>query len=117
MNGQQKRSLRLDLQLEAIADTVAMAQQEPSPERRADLLQLVERAFAVYHREHRAALAARQHFRLLQGGMSAVVPVRSVGGDGSAVPSGEHRSAADAHGVQASGACATPGAFSPAWRR
>lgn len=97
MNRQQKRSSRLDLQLEAIADTLAMAQQEPSPEHRADLLLLVERAFAVYHQEHRAALAARPHFRLLQGGASTVVLVCPVGEAGPMALSGGPRPAAHAY--------------------
>lgn len=72
MDRKRKRGT-LDLQLEAIADTLAMAQQESSPERRAQLLLVVERAFAVYHRSHKAAVLARPRLRLLQGG--AVISV------------------------------------------
>lgn len=56
----------LDLQLEAIADVLALAQQEQSPERQGQLLLLVERAFAAYHEEHKAMLARR--LRVIKGG-------------------------------------------------
>lgn len=72
MDRRQRRFALLDLQLEAIGDTLAVAQEESSPERRAELLLLVERAFAVYHRDHKAVLA-RPRLRLLQGG--AIVSV------------------------------------------
>jgi len=58
---------RLDLQLEAISEALAMARQEPSPERQAELLKVVERAFHAYHQEHQTLLA-RPRLRLLPGG-------------------------------------------------
>lgn len=68
MGRKRTRFETLDLQLEAIVDTLAMAQRESSPERRAQLLLVVERAFAAYHEEHKAAVLARPRLRLLQGG-------------------------------------------------
>ncbi|MFE6030082.1 hypothetical protein [Streptomyces niveus] len=68
MGRKRTRFETLDLQLEAVVDTLAMAQRESSPERRAQLLLVVERAFAAYHEEHKAAVLARPRLRLLQGG-------------------------------------------------
>ncbi|WP_381797329.1 hypothetical protein [Streptomyces niveus] len=54
-----------------------MAQYESSLERRAQLLLVVERAFAAYHKDHQAAVQERPHLRLLQGGagVSALAPM------------------------------------------
>lgn len=68
---QQKRFGQLDLALEAIHDALIMALDERDPERREELLGVVERAFAAYHVAHRAAVADRPHLRLLQGGAIA----------------------------------------------
>lgn len=77
MDRKRTRHRTLDLQLEAIADTLAMAQYESSLERRAQLLLVVERAFAAYHKDHQAAVQERPHLRLLQGGagVSALAPM------------------------------------------
>lgn len=72
MNGRQKRFDRLDLQLEAISDALAAAREEPSPERRGELLTVVERAFVAYREEHQAAMEERPRLRLLKGGAIAV---------------------------------------------
>lgn len=63
----QKRFEQLDLQLQAIADALAVAQEDPDPDSRAEKLLIVERAFTAFHREHRAVLE-RPALRLLQGG-------------------------------------------------
>jgi hypothetical protein len=72
MYGRQKRFEKLDLQLEAISDALAMARQEPSPQRRTALLAAVEGAFAAYHEEHKATVEERPRFRLLRGGATVV---------------------------------------------
>lgn len=66
MDGRRQHE-KLDLQLEAISDALAMALQEPEPERRAERLKVVERAFRAYHEEHQALLA-RPRLRLIPGG-------------------------------------------------
>lgn len=72
MGGRQQRFEQLDLRLEAISDALYMAREEPSPERRAELLAVVERAFAAYHEEHRAALEERPRLRVIRGGAVVV---------------------------------------------
>ncbi|WP_212911446.1 hypothetical protein [Streptomyces sp. TS71-3] len=67
MARQKTRFSTLDLQLEAIADILAMAQREPDPDRRADLLLLAERSFAAYYEEHKAVLA-RRGFKVIKDG-------------------------------------------------
>lgn len=70
MTGRKKRFRDLDLQLEAISDALAMARGQTDPERRAELLDVVERAFEAYREAHRAA-STRPQLRLLQGGAIA----------------------------------------------
>lgn len=99
MDGRRDQYAKLDHQLSAITDLMESARAEQNPERRAEMLDVAERAFHAFHAAEKEQ-AARPVLRLIQGGGVAAllgglgVWVRGVWGSHRAVAVGTVASAA-----------------------
>lgn len=75
MDVRRRRYERLELQLDAISDLFAMAQQAPSAERQAELLAVAARAVAACHDDCKQAAERRNGLALVRGGALAAAAV------------------------------------------